>query len=267
MKHGPLRLYYKTYATPADSPDISDVSSFTELGMIVPGSIEIVHDEEKFVGDGEAFLAAIDRKVIGQSLHISGVLRPDDQTAIAITSGLKAADVSDESGEDPKYYQLEHGGYRDTNWMNIIIKQQIGASLYRYYYVIKGEFNRAGSEKYSKLEPNDIPFEIHAVCLESGTHAGKLAIQRLQYAVTTPAIDTILPASQSIGNMVNISGTGFGSSRGDSVVTFHDAKVAVIYHYWTDNEIGVIIPADAATGNVKVTVNGVDSANESYTIV
>lgn len=265
---GPVRGYWKTHTTPADDVDVSSVVGFTEMAPIVPGSLEFEEIEDSILKEVEALMAPVDEVVTGRKITIKGTCRPATMAQAAVLRGLLTTDVTDSSGTDPKYYQKSWGVWDPENWMNVIFKQQIGTDLYRYRYVIKGRFRKVGAEKWSRLEPGEIPFEIVGVCLETGTHAGKLYIQRDQYAVTTPTITTILPASKAVGELVAIAGTGFGASHGASSITFYNGKVCAVGDIlgWTDNLLTVKIPTGAVTGNVKVTVAGVDSNAVSYTV-
>ena len=93
-----------------------------------------------------------------------------------------------------------------------------------------------------------------------------------QKAADTPAPDsgskpgaaalTFFP-SQGHGNLiVKISGTGFGDKRENVVVEFN--KVAAVVKEVTDKSITAVVPVNATTGKVAVTVNGLTltSAND-----
>ena len=89
---------------------------------------------------------------------------------------------------------------------------------------------------------------------------------------TGPRIISVTPQSGAIGALVNISGTGFGSSRGNGGVFFSwnaqtsasapvEARVHEFtevsetefgYELWTDREIRVRVPDGAISGNVEV---------------
>jgi len=95
---------------------------------------------------------------------------------------------------------------------------------------------------------------------------------------TGPRIATVTPNAASIGSLVSISGTGFGSSRGNSSVFFswnaqasaaapaearllefiEAAETDFGYDMWSDREIRVRIPDGASSGNLEVrTARGV----------
>jgi hypothetical protein len=65
-----------------------------------------------------------------------------------------------------------------------------------------------------------------------------------------PAIRTISPISSVVGTQVSISGTHFSSKQG--VVRFGDVSAKVIS--WQTKKIVVIVPSDAITGSITVSV-------------
>jgi hypothetical protein len=72
------------------------------------------------------------------------------------------------------------------------------------------------------------------------------------------------------GDTRTINGLNFGSIQDDSVVTFEDdgARLEVsTYSSWSDTAIEVVVPADATSGDVIVTVLEVDSAGKRFAVV
>ena len=68
-----------------------------------------------------------------------------------------------------------------------------------------------------------------------------------------------------IGSKVKIFGSGFGSSQGSSRVTFNGVPAFVTS--WSDSVTEVVVPRDATTGNVMVTVGGVSSNSLNFNVV
>ena len=68
----------------------------------------------------------------------------------------------------------------------------------------------------------------------------------------TISITGISPTAGSPADVVTITGTGFGSTQSDSVVTFDGVTANVIT--WSDTSIQAVVPAGAATGPVTVEV-------------
>jgi YD repeat-containing protein len=72
-----------------------------------------------------------------------------------------------------------------------------------------------------------------------------------------PTIAGLSPASGTVGTVVTITGTRFGSTQGTSTVTFDGISSSPTS--WSDTSIVVPVPTGAASGNVLVTVSGAAS--------
>src|SRR5260370_19849429 len=81
--------------------------------------------------------------------------------------------------------------------------------------------------------------------------------------IVTPTITSLNPNSGFIGTQVTITGTGFGSLQGSSIVTFNGTSATPTS--WNDTSIVVPVPAGATSGNVVVTV-GASTASASFTV-
>ena len=87
------------------------------------------------------------------------------------------------------------------------------------------------------------------------------------HAQATPfaiAITSISPIRGSVGTVVVIAGSGFGSPQGTSTVTF--SGVAATITAWSDTSITAPVPPNAISGLVVVTVNGVQSNSVSFRV-
>ncbi|MEI6089274.1 MAG: FISUMP domain-containing protein [bacterium] len=72
-----------------------------------------------------------------------------------------------------------------------------------------------------------------------------------------PILNSITPTSASIGDIVTLSGAGFGATQGTNYVSFNDTKPQQSdYQSWSDTEIKLKVPIGATTSKVSVTVNG-----------
>lgn len=80
-----------------------------------------------------------------------------------------------------------------------------------------------------------------------------------------PYITLLTPNSGPVGTSVVIAGGNFGATKGTSTVTFHGTLVTSITS-WSGSSITAIVPAGTTTGNVVVTVNGVNSNGVLFTI-
>ncbi|MGA9669747.1 MAG: FG-GAP-like repeat-containing protein, partial [Terracidiphilus sp.] len=74
----------------------------------------------------------------------------------------------------------------------------------------------------------------------------------------------IVPVVGSVGTIVTISGTGFGTTQGSSNVTFNG--VFATPTSWSDTSIVVTVPVGAMTGNVVVQVNGASAVGPLFTV-
>src|SRR5581483_22868 len=90
------------------------------------------------------------------------------------------------------------------------------------------------------------------------------------FTVTTstssaPVITSVTPGSGSVGTLVTIAGSNFGSTQGTSRVTFNGTVAAPTA--WSATSITVPVPIGATTGNVVVAVGGVPSNGAAFTVV
>ena len=95
---------------------------------------------------------------------------------------------------------------------------------------------------------------------------GGTATNSLPFTVLTPpSITSLSPTSGSVGTLVTITGTGFGSAQGTGTVTFNGAAAAPIT--WSDTAITVLVPLNASTGNVVVSENGLASNGMEFMVL
>jgi len=89
----------------------------------------------------------------------------------------------------------------------------------------------------------------------------------LPFAVTPPpSITGVSPSAGPIGTVVNVSGTNFGPTVGTraSLLLFNGIAARTIN--WSDTLIVAPVPVAATSGNVVVSVGGVNSNGISYTV-
>jgi hypothetical protein len=79
-----------------------------------------------------------------------------------------------------------------------------------------------------------------------------------------PSITSLSPVSGTVGTAVTITGSNFGSTQGTSTVRFNGTTATPTN--WSSASIVVPVPAGATTGNVVVTVNGVASNGQTFTV-
>lgn len=83
--------------------------------------------------------------------------------------------------------------------------------------------------------------------------------------IQPPTITAISPNSGPIGQLVTITGRGFGPDRGPSQVLFNGAPAPDIAT-WSDSRIVVSVPSTATTGIVGVVVNNRTSNGFPFTV-
>jgi hypothetical protein len=80
----------------------------------------------------------------------------------------------------------------------------------------------------------------------------------------SPTITSLLPDTGPVGHQVDIEGTNFGANQGASTVHFGGTTATATS--WSDTEIVVPVPSNAATGDVTVTVSGLTSNPVTFTV-
>lgn len=91
-----------------------------------------------------------------------------------------------------------------------------------------------------------------------------------------PTITNLSPTRREVGEQLTITGTGFGTTRNGSTVTFLSGSSADVdatsYVSWSSTQVVVVVPAGAKTGLVKVSVDDtsvgsdLDSATSSSNV-
>lgn len=90
---------------------------------------------------------------------------------------------------------------------------------------------------------------------------GGLASSGSPFTISTagPVIASVSPTTGTIGTAVTLTGTGFGSTQGASIVTFN-GKLSTSVIWGSDGtSIQATDPTGATDGNIVVTVNGISS--------
>jgi hypothetical protein len=82
--------------------------------------------------------------------------------------------------------------------------------------------------------------------------------------VPEPSIISVIPASVAAGGTVTVVGACFGPTQGSSGVSI--AGEAATVTTWRDSSLVVSVPGDATSGDLLVTVNGIDSNPVRLTI-
>jgi len=114
------------------------------------------------------------------------------------------------------------------------------------------------------------------VPVPAGASSGPIAVtvngvtsNGVNFTVPTPppSISSLSPSSGPTGSTVTINGSNFGSQTGTAFFTqANHALVPATVITWTDTAITVTVPSTAATGNVKVLLNGLFSNSKTFTV-
>jgi len=83
----------------------------------------------------------------------------------------------------------------------------------------------------------------------------------VNYTVPSQVISSLTPSTGPVGTQVTLNGVAFGTTQGTSVLTFNGQPATAIAS-WSDGQIVATVPVTAASGPVKVAVNGINSNND-----
>jgi Big-like domain-containing protein/carboxypeptidase family protein/beta-propeller repeat-containing protein/IPT/TIG domain-containing protein len=90
------------------------------------------------------------------------------------------------------------------------------------------------------------------------------AIRWAAEVLTAPTITTLTPNSGPVGTLVTITGFNFGVTQGSSTLTLNG--LAMSPSSWSDKSITALVPAFASTGSMVITINGVASNAQVFTV-
>ncbi len=128
-------------------------------------------------------------------------------------------------------------------------------------------FNSSVAAEYAKWCDTLI-----VVTVPSGTYSGMLSVtasgkksNEIEFKII-PQITGISPIPAKAGDILTISGTGFGTLQGTSIVQFNTITATEISS-WNDLEIKVKVPQGVSSGKVSVTVNGQKSNEVDLTLL
>jgi hypothetical protein len=83
---------------------------------------------------------------------------------------------------------------------------------------------------------------------------------------TAPNIISITPDSGKVGDTISIKGLRFGNIQSSSIISFGSVSAAPI-GIWSDTLIKTVVPTNAITSNVTVTVNSSVSNGKQFKIL
>lgn len=94
------------------------------------------------------------------------------------------------------------------------------------------------------------------------TQAADLAL-----SLTTPAITGVAPANAAPGETVTLTGDNFGATTGEPLVVSFNSTIATSVQRVDDHKLTVTVPAGATTGNIVLTVGGVVSNAQPFSVI
>lgn len=97
-----------------------------------------------------------------------------------------------------------------------------------------------------------------------GTKSNEMDFKIIEIAI--PHIKGINPISAKIDDEITISGENFGTTQGTSFVTLNNSKATKIT-IWCDSVIKVKLSAEATSGKISVTTNGVKSNDVDFIVI
>ncbi len=82
----------------------------------------------------------------------------------------------------------------------------------------------------------------------------------------SPSISSIVPDSGVAGDTVTINGTNFGAVQGGSSISFGTISASAIVS-WNNTQVVVVVPPNAVTANVTVTVGNSTSNAVHFSVI
>ncbi len=108
-----------------------------------------------------------------------------------------------------------------------------------------------------------VPVGVQSGAVQVVTNGGA-SNTNIEFALA-PNITNLSPSAGTVGTVVTITGSGFGSSQGGGSVTFNG--IVATPTNWSDTQIVVPVPAGATTGNVLVTQSTPAIAMPLFTVM
>lgn len=102
-----------------------------------------------------------------------------------------------------------------------------------------------------------VPIQVE-VSSEEGMKATGFATVLVSVSPTGPIITSVNPSEAKAGSEIRITGAGFGTGKGGSLIVGGVTASGILS--WNETEIRALIPEGASTGSVKVMIGGVESS-------
>jgi hypothetical protein len=144
---------------------------------------------------------------------------------------------------------------------------QVEASKSEGPYVMTNTSAQSGSGGIASFASNTLALGTHSI---TASYSGDLNFPastsgaQSQSVTTDPAIGGVSVSSGIVGMAVTISGYEFGATQGSSTVTFNGTPATITF--WSGEQIIAIVPQNATSGPLVITVNGVPSIASNFTV-
>ncbi|MCG3117107.1 MAG: IPT/TIG domain-containing protein [Candidatus Manganitrophus sp. SA1] len=102
-----------------------------------------------------------------------------------------------------------------------------------------------------------VPIQVE-VSSEEGMKATGFATMLVSVSPTGSIITSVNPSEAKAGSEIRITGAGFGTGEGGSLIVGGVTASGILS--WNETEIRTLIPEGASTGSVKVVIGGVESS-------
>src|SRR6266568_2141856 len=168
------------------------------------------------------------------------------------------------TGGNAGYQSGGNGTVTLPYWVRAI---RSGSSFYGYYSADGVNWTQMGTTQTITMATN----VYIGLAVSGNTYPSVLATATFDnVSVTigsTPFVTGLSPSLGGVGTSVTITGSNFGATQGSSTVSFNGALATSITS-WSNTQIVAIVPNNATTGNVTVTVNSVISpSNAVFTVI
>jgi hypothetical protein len=137
--------------------------------------------------------------------------------------------------------------------------QEAGSVMFEGAYLPAGVLSWSDSQ-ITAFAPND------AATGPVTVSVAEMSSNGVNFTVTSPPnISGLSPNTGATGQVITITGSGFGPSQQGGTVHFNGAVASP--SSWSDASIQVQVPANATSGNVVVIASGVGSNSAAFTVL
>ena len=127
-------------------------------------------------------------------------------------------------------------------------------------------FNGTNSTTYSNWSSNEINVQVPLDATSGKVYTSIKGVKSNELNfIVKPKISNIFPTNVQIGDILTITGTGFGTS-GSSNVVMLNSLVVLNFIKWSSTEIKIKIPDEAGSGKISVIINDQKSNEVDFSV-